>query len=92
MFPLRSKRLKDFVYFRSALPTGTYPHEAGPLTEALSNRLRAYGIQVDPIQKHWEDLRMVCRFEGQLFWLDVTTYVEVQPPEFSVAIKPAGRW
>ena len=83
--------LKNFVYFRCALATGNYPDEAKPLAESLSKRLRASGIVVDAIQKNWEDLRMVCQFQGQTLWLDVTTYVEVQPPEFSLEIKPAGR-
>jgi hypothetical protein len=86
-----SEPLKDFVYFRSALPTGTYPLEARPLAEALPHRLRASGIAVDQIQKYWEDLRLVCRYHGQLFSLDVTTYVEAQPLEFSLEIRPSGR-
>jgi hypothetical protein len=83
--------LKNFAYSRCALVAGNYPDEAKPLAESLSKRLRAGGIVVESIQKNWEDLRMVCQFQGQTFWLDVTTYVEVQPPEFSLEIKPACR-
>jgi hypothetical protein len=86
-----SEPLKDFVCFRSALRTGTYPEEAKPLAEALSHRLQASGIAVDQIQRHWEDLRLVCWFHGQLFRLDLTTYVEAQPLEFSLEIRPSGR-
>ena len=86
-----SEPIKDFVCFRSSLPTGSYPAEAKPLAKALSRRLEAFGIAVDQIQKHWEDLRLVCRFHGQLFWLDVTTYVEAQPLEFSLEFRPSGR-
>jgi hypothetical protein len=86
-----SEPLKNFVYFRSALSTGPYPDEAKPLAEALSRRLQASGVVVDQIQKHWEDLRIPCRFRGQTFWLDVTTYVEAQPLEFSLEIRPSGR-
>ena len=86
-----SEPLKDFVSFRSALPTRCYPEEAKPLAEALSHRLQASGIAVDQIQKHWEDLRLVCRFHGQLFWLDVTTYVEARPLEFSLEFRQSAR-
>lgn len=85
-----SEPLKDFVCFRSALPTGTYLEEAKPLAEALSHRLQALGVAVEQIQKHWEDLRLACRFHGQHLQLDETTYAEAQPLEFSIEVRSSG--
>lgn len=69
------------------MPTGAYPNEAKPLAEVLSTRLRSTGISVVQVEKHWEDLRLVCEFQDQTYFVDLTFYVEAQPLMFSLEIR-----